>query len=72
MGAASTLCRPYAANGAVKALTNALALAGALTTSGTLDDALRAWDAVQSAEGRRLVTLGQIMAPQEGTCDTTP
>jgi len=41
--------------------TNALALADALTTSGTLDDALRAWDAAQSAEGRRLVTLGQVM-----------
>jgi len=61
IGDASTLCRPHAASGAVKALTNALALADALTTSGTLDDALRAWDAAQSAEGRRLVTLGQVM-----------
>jgi 2-polyprenyl-6-methoxyphenol hydroxylase-like FAD-dependent oxidoreductase len=61
MGDASTLCRPHAASGAVKALTNALALADALTTSGTLDDALRVWDAAQSAEGRRFVTLGQVM-----------
>jgi hypothetical protein len=45
----------------VKALTNALALADALTAPGPLDDALGAWDAVQSAEGRRLVTLGQVM-----------
>jgi hypothetical protein len=45
----------------VKALTNALALADALTTPGALEDALHAWDAVQSAEGRRLVTLGQVM-----------
>jgi 2-polyprenyl-6-methoxyphenol hydroxylase-like FAD-dependent oxidoreductase len=61
IGDAATLCRPHAASGAVKALTNALALADALTTSGALDDALRAWDAAQSAEGRRLVTLGQVM-----------
>jgi 2-polyprenyl-6-methoxyphenol hydroxylase-like FAD-dependent oxidoreductase len=61
IGDASTLCRPHAASGAVKALTNALALADALRTTGSLDDALRAWDAAQSAEGRRLVTLGQVM-----------
>jgi 2,6-dihydroxypyridine 3-monooxygenase len=61
IGDASTLCRPHAASGAVKALTNALALADALTTSGTLEDALRAWDAAQSAEGRRLVNLGRVM-----------
>ena len=61
IGDASTLCRPHAASGAVKALTNAMTLAEALTTPGTLDDALRAWDAAQSAEGRRLVTLGQVM-----------
>jgi 2-polyprenyl-6-methoxyphenol hydroxylase-like FAD-dependent oxidoreductase len=45
----------------VKALTNAMALADALTTPGALDNALDAWDAAQSAEGRRLVTLGQVM-----------
>jgi 2,6-dihydroxypyridine 3-monooxygenase len=61
IGDASTLCRPHAASGAVKALTNAIALADALTAPGTLDDALGAWDAAQSAEGRRLVTLGQVM-----------
>ena len=61
IGDASTLCRPHAASGAVKALTNAMTLADALTTPGALDDALRAWDAAQSAEGRRLVTLGQVM-----------
>lgn len=61
IGDASALCRPHAASGAVKALTNALALADALTTHGTLDDALHTWDAAQSAEGRRLVTLGQVM-----------
>ena len=61
IGDASTLCRPHAASGAVKALTNAIALADALSTPGSLDDALRAWDAAQSAEGRRLVTLGQVM-----------
>jgi 2-polyprenyl-6-methoxyphenol hydroxylase-like FAD-dependent oxidoreductase len=61
IGDASTLCRPHAASGAVKALTNAMALADVLTTPGAIDDALRAWDATQSAEGRRLVTLGQVM-----------
>jgi 2-polyprenyl-6-methoxyphenol hydroxylase-like FAD-dependent oxidoreductase len=61
IGDASTLCRPHAASGAVKALTNALTLAEALTKPGTLEDALRAWDATQSAEGRRLVTLGQVI-----------
>ena len=61
MGDAATLCRPHAASGAVKALTNALALAEALSRPGVLDDALCAWDAAQSAEGRRLVTLGQVM-----------
>jgi 2,6-dihydroxypyridine 3-monooxygenase len=61
IGDASTLCRPHAASGAVKALTNALALADALTTPGALDDVLRTWDATQSAEGRRFVTLGQVM-----------
>jgi 2,6-dihydroxypyridine 3-monooxygenase len=61
IGDASTLCRPHAASGAVKALTNAMALADALTTPGAIDDALRTWDAAQSAEGRRLVTLGQVM-----------
>jgi 2-polyprenyl-6-methoxyphenol hydroxylase-like FAD-dependent oxidoreductase len=61
IGDASTLCRPHAASGAVKALTNAMTLAEALTPPGAIDDALRAWDAVQSAEGRHLVTLGQVM-----------
>jgi 2,6-dihydroxypyridine 3-monooxygenase len=61
IGDASTLCRPHAASGAVKALTNAITLADALTVPDTLDDALRAWNAAQSAEGRRLVTLGQVM-----------
>jgi 2-polyprenyl-6-methoxyphenol hydroxylase-like FAD-dependent oxidoreductase len=61
IGDASTLCRPHAASGAVKALTNAMALADALSTSGNLDDALHAWDVAQSTEGRRLVTLGQVM-----------
>jgi 2-polyprenyl-6-methoxyphenol hydroxylase-like FAD-dependent oxidoreductase len=61
VGDASTLCRPHAASGAVKALTNAMALADALSTPGTLDDALNAWDVAQSTEGRRLVTLGQVM-----------
>ena len=45
----------------MKALTNALALADALTAPGALDDALYTWDATQSAEGRRLVTVGQVM-----------
>ena len=45
----------------MKALTNALALSDALGAHGSLDDALEAWDQAQSAEGRRLVTLGQIM-----------
>ena len=61
IGDASALCRPHAASGAVKALTNALALADVVTSPGDLDDALRVWDVVQSAEGRRLVTLGQVM-----------
>jgi 2-polyprenyl-6-methoxyphenol hydroxylase-like FAD-dependent oxidoreductase len=61
MGDASTLCRPHAASGAVKALSAALALADALTTASTLEDAIGAWDAAQSAEGRRLVTLGQVL-----------
>jgi 2-polyprenyl-6-methoxyphenol hydroxylase-like FAD-dependent oxidoreductase len=61
IGDASTLCRPHAASGAVKALTNAMTLAEALSTPGELEDALRAWDAAQSVEGRRLVTLGQVM-----------
>jgi hypothetical protein len=61
IGDASTLCRPHAASGAVKALSNALALADTLTTPGVLDDVLRTWDAAQSAEGQRLVTLGQVM-----------
>jgi 2-polyprenyl-6-methoxyphenol hydroxylase-like FAD-dependent oxidoreductase len=61
IGDASTLCRPHAASGAVKALTNAMALADVLTPPGVLADALDAWDAAQSAEGRRLVTLGQVM-----------
>jgi len=56
MGDASTLCRPHAASGAVKALNDALALADALTTASTLEDALGAWDTAQSAEGRRLGT----------------
>lgn len=45
----------------MKALSNALALADVATAPGDLDDALRAWDVAQSAEGRRLVTLGQVM-----------
>jgi 2-polyprenyl-6-methoxyphenol hydroxylase-like FAD-dependent oxidoreductase len=61
IGDASTLCRPHAASGAVKALTNAMALADALSTPSALDDALYAWDVAQSAEGRRLVILGQVM-----------
>jgi 2-polyprenyl-6-methoxyphenol hydroxylase-like FAD-dependent oxidoreductase len=61
IGDASTLCRPHAASGAVKALTDALALAEALTTTNALDDALCAWDVARSAEGRRLVTLGRVM-----------
>ena len=61
VGDASAVCRPHAASGAVKALTNALALSDALGAHGSLDDALEAWDQAQSAEGRRLVTLGQVM-----------
>lgn len=61
LGDASTLCRPHAASGAVKALTDAMALADAFTTAGALEDALCAWDTTRSAEGRRLVTLGQVM-----------
>lgn len=45
----------------MKALTNAIALADAFSMHGSIDDALRAWDAEQSAEGNRLVTLGQVM-----------
>ena len=45
----------------MKALTDAMALADAFTTSGALEDALHAWDTAQSAEGRRLVTLGQVL-----------
>ncbi len=61
LGDASALCRPHAASGAVKALTNAMALADAFTAHDSLDRALHAWDLEQSAEGRRLVTLGQVM-----------
>jgi len=61
IGDASAVCRPHAASGAVKALSNALALADVVTSPGDLDDALRAWDVAQSAEARRLVTLGQVM-----------
>lgn len=61
VGDASTICRPHAASGAVKALTNAIALADAFSMHGSIDDALRAWDAEQSAEGNRLGTLGQVM-----------
>jgi len=61
VGDASTVCRPHAASGAVKALTNALALSDALDAHGSVDHALEAWDREQSAEGRRLVTLGQAM-----------
>ena len=61
VGDASTVCRPHAASGAVKALTNALALWDALGAHGSVDDALEAWDQTQSAEGHRVVTLGQVM-----------
>ena len=61
VGDASTVCRPHAASGAVKALTNALALLDALGRPGAVDEALDGWDAAQSAEGHRLVTLGQVM-----------
>jgi 2-polyprenyl-6-methoxyphenol hydroxylase-like FAD-dependent oxidoreductase len=61
VGDAATVCRPHAASGAVKALTNALALWGALGAHGAVDDALEAWDQAQSAEGHRLVMLGQVM-----------
>jgi 2-polyprenyl-6-methoxyphenol hydroxylase-like FAD-dependent oxidoreductase len=61
VGDASTVCRPHAASGAVKALTNALSLFDALGTHASTDDALEAWDTAQSAEGHRLVTLGQVM-----------
>jgi 2-polyprenyl-6-methoxyphenol hydroxylase-like FAD-dependent oxidoreductase len=61
IGDASTLCRPHAASGAVKALANAMSLGDALSAPGSLDDALDAWDVAQSTEGRRLVSLGQVM-----------
>src|SRR5262249_3994176 len=53
VGDASSMCRPHAAGGAVKALTNALALSDALTTHRTVDDALNEWDSTQSSEGHR-------------------
>src|SRR5262249_25759212 len=61
VGDASTVCRPHAASGATKALTNALALNAMLTAGGSVDDALDAWDTAQRAEGERLVTMGQVM-----------
>ncbi len=61
VGDASTVCRPHAASGATKALTNALALWDALGTHNSINDALQTWDAAQSAEGNRLVTMGQVM-----------
>lgn len=61
IGDASTITRPHTASGAIKAITDAIALADSLTTHTSLDSALSKWDSEQSASGNKLVTLGQTL-----------
>jgi 2-polyprenyl-6-methoxyphenol hydroxylase-like FAD-dependent oxidoreductase len=61
IGDASIITRPHTASGVVKAIANAITLADSLTTHNSLESALGQWDSEQSAEGNRLLTLGQTL-----------
>ncbi|MFQ5796245.1 MAG: FAD-dependent monooxygenase [Candidatus Bipolaricaulia bacterium] len=61
IGDASTVVRPNAGIGAVKVITNAVALANALITHESVDAALGVWDDEQTAAGDEFVTLGQTL-----------
>lgn len=61
IGDASTLARPHTGSGSVKAMTDAIALAHALATHASVDEALEAWDQTQCAAGNQLVSLGQAL-----------
>ena len=61
VGDAATVARPHAGIGAQKAISNAMALADALSTSESVDAALSTWDEQQSALGARILALAQAM-----------
>ena len=61
IGDAAMLARPHTGRGATKAITDAIALADALTTHQSVDTALAAWDKGQRSAGETLVTLGQSL-----------
>lgn len=61
IGDASTLARPHTGAGAVKAMTDAIALSKALVTHASVDAALKAWDEEQCPAGNQLVSLGQAL-----------
>ncbi|MFE9413712.1 FAD-dependent monooxygenase [Streptomyces sp. NPDC006704] len=58
-GDAATVARPHTGGGAVKALQDATALAGALSSATTWPEAAAAYDAGRAAVGRGMVELGR-------------
>lgn len=59
IGDAAMLARPHTGQGTTKAITNAIALADALTTYPSVEAALAAWDEKQRSAGEAVVRQGQ-------------
>jgi 2-polyprenyl-6-methoxyphenol hydroxylase-like FAD-dependent oxidoreductase len=61
LGDAATLVPPFTGSGVMKAVIQAIDLAGRLNGGANLAEALSAWDTRQTAFGRRLFELGEHM-----------
>ena len=61
LGDASSVARPHTAAGVVKGMTQAIALAAALTTHDSLEAALQAWDVTENRAGGELVQMGRTL-----------
>jgi 2-polyprenyl-6-methoxyphenol hydroxylase-like FAD-dependent oxidoreductase len=59
VGDAGSVAPPFTASGVFKSMENAAALAEALRTPSTLDEALTDWDKAQMVEAGRLAELGR-------------
>lgn len=59
IGDAGAVAPPPTASGVFRGMTNALELTAALGAGDDLDEALAAWDAAQTATGRRFTTWGK-------------
>jgi 2-polyprenyl-6-methoxyphenol hydroxylase-like FAD-dependent oxidoreductase len=65
IGDAATIARPHTGSGAAKAMQDALALADALSTGGSLEDGLRSFQEQRAPAGNGLVRLGQDLGQEQ-------